>query len=163
MRALTPSRGGTREQLDTQASVTLRFGDTERMFRHALAISIALSTTAIGCGDDAKGSSGVVSCDVEQAGLHYCEEYHGAAASDTGCPAMMDGFTPGSGCSRTGVAGTCSEGRYQIYVYGSGVEASAVAAACPSGTFSAGSAGDSSGAGGDGSVETTSGGAANEG
>ncbi len=97
---------------------------------------------AVGCGggDDnsskgATSSGSVVSCDIQQLGMHYCEEAPGSPGTNTGCPTMMAGFTPGTGCSRTGVTGTCTEGVYKFFLYTAGVAASVIASICPSGMF----------------------------
>jgi hypothetical protein len=94
---------------------------------------------AVGCGSSSDtGSSsaaGVVSCDIQQSGLHYCEEARGSSATSSGCPAMMAGFVPGTGCSRTGLSGTCSANGYDFFLYTSGASASALAGICPGGTF----------------------------
>lgn len=97
-----------------------------------------------GCGDSSSGGtpsgSGVVSCDIRQSGLHWCQEVRGggSGSGDTGCPKNMTGYTPGTGCSREDVAGTCSlegEAAYEVFFYGSGAIESAAAAICPNGTF----------------------------
>lgn len=97
-----------------------------------------------GCGDssgDGKPSgSGVVSCDIRQAGLHWCQEVRGGGngSTDTGCPKDMAGFTPGTGCSRDDLAGTCSidgQAGYEVFFYGTGAIESAAATICPNGTF----------------------------
>src|SRR5262245_51914874 len=110
-------------------------------------ITIWLASFAMACGggdDDASSSGGaVVSCDIEQAGLHYCEEAPGSGA-DTGCPSNMPGFTPGSGCSKSGVTGSCKQGAYRFYLYTSGASSSALATFCPDGGGTAGSGGDDS-------------------
>jgi hypothetical protein len=45
----------------------------------------------------------------------------------------MPGFTPGTGCTRTGVAGSCQQGPYTFYVYDNATAASTLAGLCPSG------------------------------
>ncbi len=105
-------------------------------------LCVVAFAVAVGCGggDDssnkgAASSGSVVSCDIMQLGMHYCEEAPGSPGTNTGCPTMMAGVTPGSGCSRAGVTGTCTEGVYKFFLYTSGVAASAIAGICPSGTF----------------------------
>jgi hypothetical protein len=101
-------------------------------------IAAAVLTLLASCGGGA--SSSVVSCDVQQGGLHYCEEFHGPTSGSTGCPNMA-GFTPGSGCSRADLAGTCATASYEVFFYGGAPVASAVSSVCPGGTFMAGAGG----------------------
>jgi len=96
-----------------------------------------------GGGGTGSGSGAVVSCDIVQAGIHYCEEAPGSG-TNTGCPTGMTGFTPGTGCSHDGVVGTCKGGPYTYYLYDA-TAASALASICPGGSISSGGA---SGAGG---------------
>jgi hypothetical protein len=103
-------------------------------------------------GSGGVGSGGVVSCDIMQSGLHYCEEVHVAAGSNTGCPSMP-GFTPGTGCSRSGVAGTCSLDGYTFYLYGGAAAESVLSSLCgdagsPVLGGDASASGDGGGAGG---------------
>jgi hypothetical protein len=94
---------------------------------------------AAACGSSSDSgspsSAGVVSCDIQQTGLHYCEEAHGSSPTSSGCPTMMAGFLPGTGCSRTGLTGTCSANGYEFFLYTMGASASALASICPGGTF----------------------------
>jgi hypothetical protein len=103
-------------------------------------LSVASFAGIAGCGGDSssKGgssSAGVVSCDIYQLGMHYCEEAPGSPGTNTGCPTMMTGFTPGAGCSRTGVVGTCKQSSYEFFLYTAGVATSTLASICPGGTF----------------------------
>jgi hypothetical protein len=107
-------------------------------------VTVAVALVAASCGDDDSGSgasAGKVSCDIQQAGLHFCEEFSGAAGGDTGCPKNMAGFKPGTGCSRSGVTGSCKVNAYEAFFYDSGLVPGAVASVCPGGTYKAGSAG----------------------
>jgi hypothetical protein len=113
-----------------------------------IALFAAGALVTPGCGGSSNNdggsnpSAGTVSCDIRQTGMHYCEEVKGGgdATTDTGCPKMMAGFIPGTGCSRDDVTGTCSvagAGAYEVFFYGTAVSSSAVAAICPGGTFEA--------------------------
>jgi hypothetical protein len=89
-----------------------------------------LMAAGMGFGACGGGGDSVVSCDIVQGGLHYCEEVSGSGSpGNTGCP-MMPGFTPGTGCSHDGVTGMCMQGPYTFYVYGSPTAAQALARAC---------------------------------
>ena len=113
--------------------------------RHQL-LFVGAFALLVGCGggnNSGSAGGGVVSCDIIQGGLHYCEEAPGSPSSNSGCPTMMAGFTPGTGCSRDNLAGSCQESPYEIFFYGSGQIASEVAAVCPSGGFQASASGGS--------------------
>jgi hypothetical protein len=105
-----------------------------------------------GCSSGKPASGGVVSCDIVQGGLHYCEEVQVAAGSNTGCPSMP-GFTPGTGCSRSGVAGTCSADGYTFVFYGGAAVESVISSLCGDGgtlvlgSVDASASGDSGGLG----------------
>jgi len=110
------------------------------LWRAVSLLSVVSFTGAVGCGGDSpdNGSSSslsVVSCDIYQLGMHYCEEAPGKPGTNTGCPTMMTGVTPGAGCSRSGVTGTCSAQGYKFFLYSTGVGAAALASICPGGTF----------------------------
>lgn len=123
-----------------------------RYLSHGLTfVGFALALFGQGCGggddDDSTGGSGVVSCDIVQGSVHYCEEAPGTTSGNTGCPTSSAGFTPGHGCSHDGVAATCKQGPYTFYLYGSSAESAAlVQGICPNGTATG--AGGTSGTGG---------------
>jgi hypothetical protein len=100
-----------------------------------LTLVIAACSSDSSSGSSNGGGGGVVSCDVVQAGLHYCEEAPGTNAASAGCPANTVGFTPGTGCSRDGLTGTCASGPYTFYIYGSATAGSTLAGICQGGTF----------------------------
>jgi hypothetical protein len=123
-------------------------------------LNLAAFLGAVGCGGDSSNAGGgtgvgVVSCDILQLGLHYCEEAPGSPGANTGCPTMMTGFTPGTGCSRAGLSATCTSGNYTFFLYTTGVAASTLAGICPGGTFEPVSGSTSVGAGGATSSSTT--------
>jgi len=117
------------------------------VLRSRLLLTITIVAAAGSSCGGGGGSGNVVSCDIQQAGLHYCEEARGSTGSDTGCPQNMAGYTPGTGCSRTGVTGTCKSGVYEVFFYDPGIVAATVASVCPAGGFMPG-AGGSGGTGG---------------
>jgi hypothetical protein len=104
-----------------------------RSWSRLFAVAALSLAWGAGCssGDDDSGSSaqGIVSCDIVQAGLHYCEEAPGSG-SNTGCPANTAGFTPGHGCPKDGVAGTCKQGAYTFYIYDNATAASELMSLC---------------------------------
>ena len=114
-----------------------------------LTVAALCSGFLIGCssGDDDSSSGALVSCDIVQAGLHYCEEAPGSG-TNTGCPANMAGFTPGTGCPKEGVAASCKSGPYTFYIYDNATAASELASLCPQGSGAGGSGAGGSGAGG---------------
>jgi hypothetical protein len=87
------------------------------------------------CSSSKDADQVTTSCEYEMAGLHYCNEYRGAAGMNTGC--AEGGGTPGTGCPDSDLAGTCDAGSYKSYFYGTGAISSAVASVCPGGKFEA--------------------------
>jgi hypothetical protein len=79
--------------------------------------------------------------------LHYCNEYRAASAGATDC--AQGGGTEGTGCSRSDLAGSCRQGDYESFFYGSGVVASAAETVCPDGTFRPGGGAGAGGGGGE--------------
>lgn len=94
---------------------------------------------AAACGNNTTDSNDVVSCDIDQNGLHYCEEVQtSTSATVAGCPTDTVGVTPGTGCARDGIAGNCSANGYTIYFYDGEQVASAVASICQGSAFNPG-------------------------
>lgn len=95
---------------------------------------VAIGSLGLACGSDGTDEAGVVSCDIVEGGLHYCKEAASSSDVDTGCPDDVDGYTPGTGCSREDVAGTCTEGPYSFYLYeGSSTASDVLSSICPGG------------------------------
>ena len=95
------------------------------------------------CGDSGSSAwsgAGAVSCEYEGGLLHYCNEFKGVGSESTGC--VEGGGTPGTGCSRTNLAGSCKNGSYQSFFYGASGVTSAVDTVCPDGTYQPADAGD---------------------
>lgn len=119
-----------------------------------LLISLAIAGCTGGASSKGSQSDGVVSCDINQSGLHYCEEIHGPTATNSGCPLGVAGVTPGSGCSRSGIIGSCTMDSYSLYfyetdTYDASVLASATASICSPNSYQAyGTGGATSGTGG---------------
>lgn len=115
-------------------------------------LAILASSPLLACGGDSGSSNGggasVVSCDYDDGVLRYCNEFRAGTSGMTGC--AEGGGTPGTGCRRSNLAGSCRNGDYESFLYGTGVVASAVATVCPDGSYepAEGASRDSGAAGG---------------